>query len=128
MKSLFKLLLLLAVALPALAARLPDYYPAEIEMVGIVDSVDSVDSVDKANLTMVVNGKSFPVSPEALIHSLRERYTTIDAIRAGDKIAFRLQKYGDNRYMLIEIWLLPDDYQLQFGQIYTPRPIQALPV
>ena len=109
MNRIFTLFLLLTMALPALAARFPHYYPEEFSMVG------NVDSVDKANSVMVVNGKSFPVSRGSLIHSLREQYTTLDAIREGDKIAFRLEQIGPNQYMLIEIWLLPDDYQLQFG-------------
>jgi len=119
MKRIFTLLLLLlAIALPAMAVRLPNYYPSEFNMVGIVNSVD------KANSVIVVNGKAFPVSRNSLIHSLREQYTTLDAIQAGAKIAFRLEKIGENQYMLIEIWLLPDDYQLQFGQ-NKPRQSMA---
>jgi hypothetical protein len=116
MNRVITLFLLLILALPAVAARLPHYYPEEFNAVGIVESVD------KANGIIVTNGKSFPVSRDALIHSLREQYTTLDAIRAGAKIAFRLERIGENQYMLIEIWLLPDDYQLQFGQIELLLP------
>lgn len=119
MKRIFTLLLLLAIGLPALAARLPNYYPSEFDMVGVVNSVNKADGV------MVVNGKTFPVSRNSLIHSLREQHTTLDAIRAGAKIAFRLEKIGENQYMLIEIWLLPDDYQLQFGQNNLQQPATA---
>ena len=118
MTRFFILLLLLTMALPAMAGRLPNYYPSEFNTVGIVNSVD------KANSVIVVNGKAFPVSRNSLIHSLREQYTTLDAIQSGTKIAFRLEKIGENQYMLIEIWLLPDDYQLQFGQ-NKPRQSMA---
>lgn len=109
MKKFPLFLLLVLVLLPAMAARLPGHYPSEFQAVGIVNQVDTRD------LNLVVNNRSFPVSRNAAIHDLRNPFTTLNAVKAGNKIGFRLEKLTDNRYMLVEIWILPNDYQLQFG-------------
>lgn len=109
MKKVSLFLLLALALLPAMAARLPGHYPSEFQAVGIVNQVNMDDRV------LVVNNKPFPVSGNAAIHDLRTPFTNLDALQAGDKIGFRLEKIGDNRYMLAEIWILPADYQLQFG-------------
>ena len=109
MKRVSLFLLLALVLLPAMADRLPGHYPSDFQAVGVVNQVNKDDRI------LVVNNRAFPVSGNALIHDLRTPFTTLDALQGGDKIGFRLERIGDNRYMLVEIWILPADYQLQFG-------------
>jgi hypothetical protein len=109
MNKLITLLLLSLLSVSVFAARFPSYYPSDIGYVGVVESVD------RNGNSMVINGKRFPLSGNLVIHTLRDQYVGIDAINPGAKITFRIEKIGDNSYMLIEIWQLPDNYQLNMG-------------
>lgn len=94
-------ILLLAVALcaTAYAQRLPNYYPDSFQRVGTVD--------DLRDGAIVINDMLFGVSDSVVVHSMSSYRDSLSKIRRGTRIAYRL---GGEREV-VEIWLLPDDYE-----------------
>ncbi|NOX68802.1 MAG: hypothetical protein GXP15_06425 [Gammaproteobacteria bacterium] len=103
MKKTIALLLLaiIPLACPALADKLPSYYPDEgFSRTGLVDAVYTVKS------RIVIDDIPYQVSKSAIVHSLTSERVSIARIRPGVRVAF---KTGSDR-SIQEFWLLPANY------------------
>lgn len=83
----------------AWAERLPSYYPATFDNIGIVDSVSAKRD------RVVVGDVSFRLSPQTVVHGLRSQKVTLGWVELGTRIGFSVAED-----FITEIWILPKEY------------------
>lgn len=89
------------------AARLPSHYPEDFKYMGKMDRLD----LNKA--TAVINGASFTLSSNLVVHTTRKQFATLKELRAGQPVGVNYIQSGDNNRMVTEIWILPSSYTFQ---------------
>lgn len=83
----------------AQAHKLPAYYPATFDNIGVVDRIGAKrDSI-------VIGDVFFRLSTQALVHGLRSQKVTLGWVEQGTRLGFSTA--GD---FITEIWILPNDY------------------
>lgn len=100
-KQLVLFLALSAVALGAIAKRLPFYYPEEFPRTGLVERLDVVKRL------VVINDTVYFLSDRMTIHSIRSEFDTLDKMGKGAQIGFKVMGAGSGRPIITEAWVLP---------------------
>lgn len=106
-----KYIILLCLFFPVIAfSALPDYYPDSLDSGGVVNYLD------QSKKTITINGRIFNYANTVAVHSLYSRNSFIGNVGKGSKIAYRWKRGKiNNEYIIVEIWILPDDYIFEMG-------------
>jgi hypothetical protein len=104
----------MGLSLPALSAKLPDYYPAAFDRVGVIDQID----LD--NRVIVVNDKNIRVALDLKVYTVNTRFASSQSLQPGMVIGFGTSGSRAISGAVSEIWVLPADY--------TPTQSKAGPV
>lgn len=79
--------------------RLPAYYPAAFDNIGVVDAISAKRD------SMVVGDVFFHLSANTRVHGLRTQKVTLGWVERGSRIGF-----STANDLITEIWILPSDY------------------
>lgn len=86
------------------AATLPDYYPPAFRMWGVLDRLDIEGG------EAVINDTLMAISTNVHVYTPNSRFVSIHTLRTGSKVGITMSGGGDQRPMITDIWVLPDDY------------------
>lgn len=87
----------------AVADEFRDYYPrAGAQRTG------SLDAVDHQRQAIVINDIKYTMSSNLIVHSTTTYSVPASRLRSGLKIGY---KTSTNGRLVMEIWLLPNDYK-----------------
>ncbi|MFC1748858.1 hypothetical protein ACFL2V_08620 [Pseudomonadota bacterium] len=102
------LCILLTVSMQHAMAGLPNYYPEFFPYSGTVSQVNTVERY------MVVNDAMFRFSGNVHYHTPNNEFDSLAKLSVGDRVGCRYVKDARGRYIVTDIWLLPE------GQIPLP--------
>ena len=100
-KKIVLFLMLTAIALGAIAKRLPFYYPEEFPRTGMVERMDVAKRV------VVINDTIYFLSDRIVIHTVSSEFDTLDKVGMGVQIGFKLTGAGSGQPVITEAWVLP---------------------
>ncbi len=101
------LLPLLLLVSASAAANLPDYYPAE----GFARTAQ-IDAFIPEEQRIIVGDISYQLADNVIVHTPNSYSAPLSSLKVGDRIAIRM---GGGR-RVVEIWLVPDDYEGRRGR------------
>ena len=79
---------------------LPGYYPTAFQETGILSGTSS-------NGGLEINGISYSISPNVLIHSLSTEHSSRFALRDAKELGFSYTVGNNNLRTITELWVLP---------------------
>ena len=86
------------------AQGFPDYYPTEgFQRTGVLDALYPKDQ------RMVIGDRSFTYSSNVIVHSPKSYSVPLSRLTPGTRIGFKT--LNNRGRVIIEIWLLPNDYK-----------------
>ena len=84
-------------------AQFPDYYPREgFQRVGTLDDLQLRRQI------IVINDIPYSLSNSVIVHSPRSYSVPTSQLRIGGQVGYKMATGGR---LIMEIWLLPDDYK-----------------
>lgn len=87
----------------AVAADFPSYYPKSgFQRVGVLDDVQLDRQV------IIIRDIPYSLSSNVVVHSMNAYSVPATRLRAGTNIGY---KTASNGRLIMEIWLLPNDYK-----------------
>jgi len=95
--------LLILLPISASAATLPDYYPEDFQMSGVIDQIDIKRGV------IVVNDLPWSLSMNARVQTMNSEFSRLLSLRTGMIIGFKMNSIN-GKMLIAEIWVLPDNY------------------
>ena len=104
MKKFYQLCLatLLAISTQLAVAGMPDYYPEFFPHSGTVDRLDISERY------VVINDAMFRLSDNVRFHTPQSEFDVLRNLKLGDRVGCRYEKDGRGRFIVTDIWLLPD--------------------
>lgn len=94
----------MVISMPALSAKLPDYYPEVFDRWGVIDQID----MDKQ--TIVVNDLNIHTVRDLHVYMVNTRFATAQSLQPGMKIGFGTTGSRALSGTVTEVWVLPADY------------------
>ena len=82
-------------------SQVPQYYPEVFQQEGIIQDLDKSDKV------IVVNARKYKLADGIKVHTLRDEYGSINSLKTGANIAFKVANVEKNESPITEIWILP---------------------
>mgnify|MGYP006959943508 CR=1 FL=1 len=86
------------------SARLPSHYPENFQY------MDTLNRLDLNKATTVINGASFTLSSNLVVHTAGKQFAKLKELKTGQPVGVSYVKSGDNNRMVTEIWILPSGY------------------
>ena len=86
------------------AASLPNYYPANFRMWGVLDRLDIKTG------EAVINDMKVTLSDNIHVYTLSSQFSSVQSLQTGMKVGFAMPARGNGTPIITEIWVLPDDY------------------
>jgi hypothetical protein len=102
--KLMLLICAMAMSLPAISAKLPEYYPEAFDRWGVIDQID----LD--NRIIVVNDKNVRVALDLKVYTVNTRFATPRSLQPGMIVGFGTTGSRAITGAVSEIWVLPADY------------------
>ena len=91
-------------SIAAWATDLPDYYPPNFRIWGVMDRVDIEHGV------AVINDLQMTLSDNIHVYTQNSRFATVHILHPGLKVGIAMSSRGNEPPLVTDLWVLPDDY------------------